>query len=344
MTLLTIVLVITFLVVLGHKKSWGKTASDVFSKEWSFTLKGIMAILIVLHHISTHLDKWYCTNDTFQFVVFKELICLSPTIVGIFIFISGYGLTSSYIRTEGQYLDNFFSKRFPKVLNPFILACVITLITFYAIVPEYNFEFTFGSIHRITGWFVPVFLLFYLVFYVTFRVNTEHLKYAAGGVTLFVVCLNLFLIMMNFGNYWWQSNICFPAGIWYRIYEHNITDYINQHLKRSFISFNLLIIAVTFISIWYGRYPGITLPVIISALVVLYTYLRKIELTKVTRFLNNISYEIFLIHSLLLEICNIYFVQDCSIPLPLLTLLFLAVTVITAMIFKLFFSRLLKLY
>lgn len=100
----------------------------VFTKEWSFVLKGILAMLIVLHHISRRRELW-CPEDTSWYVyIFDQLITLSPVFVGMFFFISGYGVMTSFNRTQGEYIKTFLIKRFSKVLIPWLTLSVICLL------------------------------------------------------------------------------------------------------------------------------------------------------------------------------------------------------------------------
>lgn len=90
----------------------------VFTKEWSFMSKGILAILIVLHHIATHLRVWYPEDSSWAISLFRQLIPISPILVGIFFFISGYGVMVSYQKTQGDYLKTFIRKRLGKICPP----------------------------------------------------------------------------------------------------------------------------------------------------------------------------------------------------------------------------------
>ena len=96
-------------------------AQSSFSKEVSKGLKGILALIIVGSHLH------YVTN----FYLFDLLNKVATTSVALFLFISGYGLSVSYLRSPNLFLDTFFVKRFWKVLKPMLIATLFYLLLFY---------------------------------------------------------------------------------------------------------------------------------------------------------------------------------------------------------------------
>lgn len=74
------------------------------------SLRGVLAILIILHHLSSKIDilflKWF--HD------------FGAPIVSMFFFVSGYGLIKSYLKKGTAYIDGFLAKRLGKILPPCI--------------------------------------------------------------------------------------------------------------------------------------------------------------------------------------------------------------------------------
>ena len=93
---------------------------NIINKESSDFLKWICSITVLVGHILLY------SND----IQLSEVILIPPfdyfigTIcVGVFLFLSGYGLSYSLVNKEG-YLNNF-SKRIKSIIIPFIFIVII---------------------------------------------------------------------------------------------------------------------------------------------------------------------------------------------------------------------------
>ena len=95
-----------------------KSNVDYLEKNSTNGLKGLLAIGIVLHHLS----QWISSGETFS-----NFQYMGTYIVSIFFFLSGYGLYTQ-IKVKPDYLTNFFRKRLLKILIPFVFISGIYLI------------------------------------------------------------------------------------------------------------------------------------------------------------------------------------------------------------------------
>ena len=89
---------------------------DIFSIDSSQSLRGLSAIEITLGHIGI------ATQSIFLFPNRKAGILF----VGIFFFLSGYGLIYS-LKNKENYISNFFRKRFFKIFLPAYTVYMIAL-------------------------------------------------------------------------------------------------------------------------------------------------------------------------------------------------------------------------
>lgn len=96
MLLFVICLSILYLLTLLRRRQ-----SDIFIKEKTIPLKGLLAILIVIHHLSLYID--HKALYPFQ--------CWGAPIVSLFFFVSGYGLMKSYMKNGKVYLLQFIANR-----------------------------------------------------------------------------------------------------------------------------------------------------------------------------------------------------------------------------------------
>ena len=103
-----------------------------FDIKESNALKGILALGVVLSHLQIFCLKPHDYPIVNQFPVFAQ--------VGVFFFISGYGLVAAYQKKGMDYLHGFLKHRLNKVVLPLVLATSI-----YTIEKEMFFSETGGG-------------------------------------------------------------------------------------------------------------------------------------------------------------------------------------------------------
>lgn len=105
-------LIILFLFLIGVRNPKAKP----FGKEIVTVLKPFLAIGIVLHHLHA------------QSVVLFEFERWGPLIVGIFFFISGYGLSYAY-KWRPNHMDHFVANKIvAKLIIPTVLAFCVNFV------------------------------------------------------------------------------------------------------------------------------------------------------------------------------------------------------------------------
>lgn len=94
----SIVIFIISLIMLCVNGRKNTTENDGFSSDTMFVLKGIFSIMIVLFHLSQHIDGgWF-------FKIIGQTGCLS---VAVFYFISGYGMYTRVLQTGGGVYEEY---------------------------------------------------------------------------------------------------------------------------------------------------------------------------------------------------------------------------------------------
>ena len=157
--------IFVLLIISGFAYLLQKNSRDYLNPGSTKGLKGILAIGIILHHLSQEVT----TGD-----VFTNFAYMGSYIVSIFFFLSGYGLYVQNSKSK-TYLDNFFRKRLLKILVPFISIWMIYLIYRIGVNKEsINFDyfiklFTVGKTVIYNGWFIDVIILIYILFYLSFK-------------------------------------------------------------------------------------------------------------------------------------------------------------------------------
>lgn len=109
-----------------------------FGIEESTSLKGILILGVVLSHLQI-----FCFKPQ-DYPIINGFAVLAQ--VGIFFFISGYGLTSSFQKKGQLYLHGFLSHRLFKIIIPLLIATCLYLIevqlfiggVFSSMIPYYH--------------------------------------------------------------------------------------------------------------------------------------------------------------------------------------------------------------
>ena len=276
-------------------------------------LKGFLALGIVFHHLS----QWVTTGTEFS-----NFGYMGTYIVSVFFFLSGYGL---YVQNERKesYLDNFLVKRLSKILTPFIIISSIYLI--YRSINGQVLSSSFfidlfkkGSTVIYNGWFVDIIILMYIFFYISFRVFSNK-TIAILVNTLFIIFYIVLAIKLGYGFWWYNSSLPFVLGLVWAKNKENIDRLLKKYYFIPLVSVTVLL----FVSHQYSfilqkfhlvdNYSYAFAANIDNVIFTLFFILivRKIDFSnKYLLFLGKISFELYMIHGLVMSIFGKYFVTS----------------------------------
>jgi probable poly-beta-1,6-N-acetyl-D-glucosamine export protein len=289
-------LILPFIVLYRSKRLTKFHYNDNFlSKKNTVQVKGLMIIIIVLHHLSKKL-----TYVGLMFP-FKGIGYLA---VSMFFFLSGYGLMESR-KTKNDFFKSFFSRRFNKVYLPFFLINILT-VAVYSIILGYKYTI-YEVIHYAMGiklidditWFIIVILMYYLLYYVFFSLFLPEL--AVKFLIISSLIYSFFCFYIGTGSWWYNSSFCFPIGVYVSLNYKNIVTMLMSKNYIKMIYFLIIVSGILYIlskhfDIFITRIVfEITSSVvfIICSLLLLF----KTELnSRVLTFFGLISYEIYLLH------------------------------------------------
>lgn len=212
---------------------------DLLSLEKSNTIKAIMCILILFHHLYQY--TLFTDNPIFGGILQN----LGFWSVSIFFFLSGYGLAYSH-KNKKDYIDKFLKAK--------LLPLYISYIFFAGIYFIYNYFFagiklnlfqviltlTFGATWN-SLWYLQALCFLYLLFYISHRFKNNDIILLLSALIYYFVCKLLLLPYQ-----WYVTYICFFVGILYFDNCKKINELINRrYLILTIIS--LICFLITFL-------------------------------------------------------------------------------------------------
>lgn len=168
------------------------------SKDVSTAIKGIAILFVIMDHIG--------------------LLKSGSWGVAVFLFLSGYGLHESYMKNG---LEKFWSKRFLTVYVPYIVIVIIEMVIDICFLKRvYSIQTIvyaiFGNGQAVDGtlWYIFYLILFYLAFWIIYRIVKKDSYLAILILTTFGFTIAILWVVGIYhtpvwsGIYFWL----FPAG------------------------------------------------------------------------------------------------------------------------------------
>ena len=253
-------------------------------------------------------------------------------IVAIFLFYSGFGIYESFKKRGKDYFRSFPYRRLFKVWIHFAFAVSFFLI--YSIAADINYptrrillSFTGWDDISNSNWFMFVSFLMYILAYIVFIIFHDASK--TNGLILFTILSFAAIAVLFFFKppYWYNTILCFTAGMWFSRYKTEIEDFFFKKGKYTLILFSLLFALIvcitlsTLFNIFVFVLIFIPIAIIFSLLIVMLTMKFKIS-NKALSFLGKHVFSIYMLQRLPLTILEgsirnryIYFVTCLSITI-----------------------------
>lgn len=286
--------VLTILLIAVVSKMW-KTPLILhdFSLERTLPLRGILALLIVMHHLARTISLGHDNAFIKQFNEWGSLV------VGLFFFITGYGLMVSYRRKGEKYLVGFVRHRLIKLLPPFLITMFGWMAFIYISTGENTLlwfsKMLYGETPLPNSWFIYAILLFYIFFYIVARIVKSPLR----SIWFLWLISSLYIIAMhhtNWGTFWYSTTFSLNVGYTYAYCENTIKVKISKRPWTILLAFITLLFLLIFV-IWKDyHWMGLIIRWFMPICVVFCIYVLGMVQTRLLNFLGNISYEIYLVH------------------------------------------------
>lgn len=268
--------------------------------------KGVLAFLIIAHHLGQRIPSPVLD---FNFLYWGLYV------VAMFFFMTGYGLTISYMKKGSSYLQHFIKYRIWKVLSPYLVAILIYALYRYVYYPDFNLykalisKLDFSEVLLPTSWFIVAIILFYIAFYIVMSVCK---KMSISIIFLFGYTIAYYFVfnkLLSFGPWWTKTIFAVIIGMIYAYNEKKVQFLIKNNgiLTVAFMGGGFLLLYVV-LPIVCGKY-SFQLPnsyylfttAVIPLFVVLAMSYTGFFSNKLLSYIGQYSYEIYLVQGAL---CN----------------------------------------
>lgn len=215
-----------FFLLFLYKIEFG-VSDEFMSKDYTTYLRGICALAIMLRHIRI--------TDFAPLNVFDYL---GNPIVGIFFFLSGYGMLTRIKQTGiDNYMNGFILKRCVPLFVEYIFVWIFNFVCMFLVSGNFNF---LKKIITPYSWFIIMIEVLYIVFYIGYKLFKDNLKRLIIFVTISELALIIALSVFGVGECWYLSLLCFSGGMIYSV--------VNLNKKRTLpliFGFGALAVVVT---------------------------------------------------------------------------------------------------
>lgn len=166
---------------------------------------------------------------------------LTALFVGLFLFLSGYGVSESTKAKGESYVKRIPQHRILQTLLNFDIAVLLFGVLCLLIGSEISIKqvllslLAWDSLGN-SNWYIFCILLCYFFTYISFKISTS--QNAIITVMFFLSILYIIIISRCKGPFWFNTILAYPAGVFYSFYK----DTINKFFQLQFLKFFIVIL------------------------------------------------------------------------------------------------------
>lgn len=275
--LIAVLLLFAFFIKVGER-------DERLTKAKADMLKALFPFVIIMGHVS------FAYPDS----LIRDMRFAGPYVVGVFFFLSGYGLECKRVTGGGQ---RQLARRVKRLLRPLILPVAAYLLVGCWLCDDLK-DVVADNLRAMAlvlpyTWFVVVIAILYAVYHL-FRNKFENDKYFDVFLVMATMALSAVFFILKMDGTVYVSNLAFAMGVIYKQKEPKILCQTSRWVWL----LSVVIVTATSIAYAKGRSPFhgfamLAVPLYVASFMLLY---RKVGVcdNAVIRFLKGISYEIYL--------------------------------------------------
>lgn len=203
-----------------------KEKKQFLSRDTSICLRGVLACMVLLCHISAKVGIF---GNSIAATLFSAFGYMG---VSAFFFLSGYGIYEQF-KERPEYVNAFPRRR----ILPFYCLCVFCIavytlrdLIFYKAfsVKTFFLSFAIGGTVVDKGWYLQVQLLLYILFYLSFRfIKKGQVLLLSGATCAFcVICA-----VIGLDSTWYETVVCFVLGMVVSMHKEKVVKILDDGIK-----------------------------------------------------------------------------------------------------------------
>lgn len=318
MTDILVIIFILFIFVFIKPLKPGLFDNDCLRMDKAKAMRGTLALVIVLHHISE--------NALVRTPLLIQVNHFGYLCVAMFFFLSGYGLTVRICNSpsdRNEYLSGLWKGRILYMLLIYVLVTLL-FIAFKGLldVEDVSFRavlnsFKIGNPVASNSWYILVLIVFYIFFWLSFSISST----VGKGIILtsvLVTILNVVFILspLNWSGFY-ISSYAFPLGmLWAWKKDFGWQDYAQKHYILVCAVCLALLACFTIIHTSHARmFASCAFCLLLVATMMKFEFRGRL-----LHFLGEISLEIYLLQAIpMILLRNRYFYVDNDLLWGLMT-------------------------
>lgn len=220
------------------------------SRDKTLSIKGIFVLLVFLSHAKGICNGWSSIDNVY--LIFNSY--MGQLIVAPFLFYSGYGVMHQYMKYGEKYTQSFFKKRILITFIHFDIAVLLYLVIQILLGNRYPVGHIIGALLGWTdlgnsNWYIFSIIVLYIFTWVCLKVFNGRNNRIVLGVFVLTI-FYMFAISCFKENWWYDTILCYTAGMGYKIFEQQIDHFLNS--RKTYLSVLLLGILLFGVSYIYG--------------------------------------------------------------------------------------------
>ncbi len=230
---------------------------DYLSINNTQSIKGIFIILVFFSHFNSYISF----DNSFDLFYGNIVSLFGQTMVTLFLFYSGYGVTESINKKGINYLKQFPLKRIVSTLFKFACAVFIFFIigTFFT-GQKYTASTVFLSLIGWeslgnSNWYIFVILVLYLITYISYRFLPQKNRFIPLMIS-FITVASLIVLNVLFSvkpHYWIDTAFCYVAGMFYAQYRKKFESVINKNNTVYYAITTMAILILAFFKMYHAN-------------------------------------------------------------------------------------------
>ena len=269
------------------------TDVDILNSRSTTCIKGVLCLFVMFHNLG--LD--YKGNSEIM-----ELICehAGGVGVGLFFFLSAYGIVRSHQKTGDKYLLKLI---FVNVVKLYIVSVLINLLTYFVffqgafdttdlLLRIFNLD-VFNGFNRMNrhGWYIStiigMYVIFAIIYYLCGKLKTKN-KYIVAAIILALVAIGFRLgaLIADKGGMYTRELPTFAIGIIYATFYNQINNFFKKYFWPGLI--------ISFIGFWVGFFTLEFISTYSAALLIIIVSQKITYESKITYFLGKICLGVYL--------------------------------------------------